>query len=281
METLRRIRSLIRQLLVKELPLPVAPFGTIPHASRQTYLQLYEEASKMLYAEMDAFEMRQGFAIDREWLNALALHTQIVVKRSKLNYQHGRLLYSVLRRYLADSARHLHGAHITAFETGTARGFSALCMSKALIDSSVGGEVVTLDVLAHNSPMIWNCIDDHDGPRTRQQLLSAWPEQLGRVVFIQGWIKSQLQRIGLSRIHFAFLDAQHTAEDVMAEYVYVRDRQQQGDMIVFDDVTSGLFDGVVEAVNQIEVEGQYSIERLQVSGQRGYAVGTRVGAISA
>jgi predicted O-methyltransferase YrrM len=274
MKTLRTIKTVLRNMLFKEQALPVAPFGTMPRGSREKYLHLYDEARQIPYPEIDAFEERQGFAIDLEWLHTLALHTQIVVKQSKLNYQHGRLLYVTLRRYLADSIT--REAPVTVLETGTARGFSALCMSKALIDSNACGEIVSFDVLPHNTPMIWNCIDDHDGLKTRQQLLSPWSEELSRVIFIQGWTKYQLKRTGLSRVHFAFLDAQHTAEDVMAEYVYVRDRQLAGDIIVFDDVTPGLFDGVVNAVDQIESEGLYSVERLQVSGERGYAVGVRI-----
>ena len=167
-------------------------------------------------------------------------------------------------------------APITVLETGTARGFSALCMAKALIDSNVCGKVVTFDVLLHNTRLIWNCIDDHEDPKTRQQLLSPWSKELSRVIFIQGWTKYQLQRTGLSRVHFVFLDAQHTAEDVMVEYVYMRDRQLADDIIVFDDVTPGFFDGVVKAIEQIESEGQCSIEWLQVSGERSYTVGLRL-----
>ena len=61
----------------------------------------------------------------------------------------------------------------------------------------------------------------------------------------------------------------------MFEYSYVRDRQRNGDIIVFDDVTPGFFDGVVKAIEYIENEKLYSIERLIVSGQRGYAIATR------
>src|SRR3546814_8877197 len=64
------------------------------------------------------------------------------------------------------------------FETGTARGFSALCMARALQDAGAGGYVVTVDQLPHDRPMLWNCIDDHEGPRTRAQLLSDYPELL-------------------------------------------------------------------------------------------------------
>ncbi|SDB54900.1 Methyltransferase domain-containing protein [Desulfonatronum thiosulfatophilum] len=217
-----------------------------------------------------------GFAVDRQWLDSLALHTQVVIKKSRLNWQHGRLLYATLRQFLHTRAHEERGhSPATILETGMARGFSAVCMARAMIDAGCPGTVLTLDILPHNTPLYWNCIDDLNGKKTRSELLSPWSEELERIIFTQGWTKQQLLRTGLSRIHFAYLDAQHTLDDVLAEYVYVRDRQGPGDMIVFDDVTPGLFDGVVQAAGEIENQGLYRIARLKVSGQRGYAVAVR------
>jgi len=273
MNTMPSLKSFLKDSILRDRAFPVDPFGTAPQASRERYLQLYDEARSVPYPEIDAVEKSLGYAIERRELETLALHTQIVIKKSKLNYQHGRLLYASLRRYLADHPPVKGG--VTILETGTARGFSTLCMAKAITDSGANGKIITIDILSHNIPMFWNCIDDHDGKKTRQELLSPWQEELNHIVFVQGWTKAQLERTGLSRIHFAFLDAQHTKEDVLFEYVYVRDRQVTGDMIVFDDVTPGLFDGVIAAVNQIESDGLYTIERLTVSNERGYAIARR------
>src|SRR3546814_3486831 len=106
-------------------------------------------------------EASQGFAIDRGWMEQLALHTQVVIKQSRLNYNHGRLLYAVLRRYLAEC----RSEQAVIFETGTARGFSALCMARALQDAGAGGYVVTVDQLPHDRPMHWKCIDDRSEER--------------------------------------------------------------------------------------------------------------------
>ena len=54
---------------------------------------------KKIYKEIDLFEERCDFKIDKKWLDNLALHTQ-VVKKSEINYQHGRVLYSSLRDYI-------------------------------------------------------------------------------------------------------------------------------------------------------------------------------------
>lgn len=266
-----KLKQYIKALTYNERTFSETPFGSSPRAEREAYIRLYDEAIKAIYPVIDEYEKAKGFSLDRQWLDKLALHTQVVIKKSRLNWQHGRLLYATLRAYLRD--RVCDGQEpVTIFETGTARGFSAVCMAKAMLDAQDIGTIVTLDILPHNTPIYWNCVDDHDGKKTRQGLLSPWPNELAQCVFIQGWTRQQLQRTGLSRVHFAFLDASHTKEDVLAEYAYVRERQKLGDMIVFDDVTPGLFDGVVTAVKEIDNEGYYQVEYLTASSERGYAI---------
>jgi hypothetical protein len=248
------------------------PFGTAPRASPEEYLSLFEEARSVSCPEIDEIEASLGFAVDREWLDHLALHTQIVKKKSDLTYAHGRLLYTLLRRMVAD--RNL--GFVTVLETGTARGFSALCMAKALADASVGGRVVTIDVLSHLRRQIWNCIDDHSGPKSRAEILAPWRELTRNVFFLQGDTLYALPRLGLERVHFAFLDAQHIERSVMQEFRTVAERQEAGDMLVFDDVTRSHFPGVVRAVEAIESRSDYAVRRLKVSDQRGYAWAKRL-----
>ena len=267
---------LFRLLRFQEFQFPRNLFGRVPLASREQYSRLHQEALSVPFPTVDAFEQSTGYAVKSSWLNNLALHTQVVIKKSDLNWQHGRVLYSALRKRL-ESLRtgESQRAQAVIFETGTARGFSAACMARAIIDSKQPGTVFTMDILPHNTPMMWNCIDDHDGPKSRQELLKPWAEEISRVAFLQGWTGRSVTSVGLSRIHFAFLDAQHTYAEVMAEYDYVRKRQKLGDVIVFDDVSVATYDGVVKAVDAIEREGLYTVTRLVASDQRGYALAER------
>ena len=148
-----------------------------------------------------------GYRINKKWFNNLVLTTQVSIKHSDLNFNHGRLLYSFLSNYI-NSEKECD--HFSIVETGTARGFSSLCMSKALIDNDRSGHIVTLDCLPHNEKMYWNSISDHDGKFTRQELLKNWDKELSKIIFIQGWTIESLSCLGLQRINFAFLDAQHT-----------------------------------------------------------------------
>jgi hypothetical protein len=145
----------------------------------------------------------------------------------------------------------------------------------SLTDADRFGKIITVDMIHHNQRHLWNCIDDHDGPKTRQELLAPWVSERDRIVFLSGDSGKLLSTVGIGRIHFAFLDGSHTEHDVVAEYQYVKDRQEIGDMIVIDDVTPGVFDGIVRAVDKIRLDGRYSIEILQAEERRAYAIAVR------
>lgn len=221
-EGIRRIVTMLG-LCAQTGPRPDAvvtehPFGSEIWAGRDDYLARHEEARAELFPSIDAIERSLGFALDRDWMEELALHTQVVIKKSRLNYQHGRILYTYLRQYCSRCGR----APLVVLETGTARGFSALCMARALDDAGIAGFVVTVDQLPHNRAFLWNCIDDHDGPKTRQELLTNYQELLRRIMFVEGPTPQFLPRLGLGRVNFAFLDAAHTHDAVMSEYLDFR-----------------------------------------------------------
>ncbi len=120
-------------------------------ASKEEYLKIWERAKEKKHKLIDDFEEKSGFKIDKNWYHQLALHTQVVVKKSDIVYVHGRLLYASLRSYIEKNKP----KNINITETGTARGFSALCMAKALEDSKICGKIITFDVLPHNHKMYW------------------------------------------------------------------------------------------------------------------------------
>jgi len=252
------------------------PFGKRQWASRKEYLQLAKEVRFNKYSQIDEYEQQTGFAIDQEWLHNLALHTQVVVKDSPLCYAHGRVLYSALSNYLKDHQHASLTKTVTIWETGTARGFSALCMARALKDQQRFGTIVTFDVLPHRTPMYWNCIDDWDGPKTRAELLRPWKDLVQNyVLFNQGDTRLELPKIQAERIHFAFLDGAHTYEDVIFEFEQIYERQLPGDTIVYDDYTPQQFPGLVKAVDLICKKYRYHRNDLQAHSGRGYVVAVK------
>lgn len=245
------------------------PFGDKPLADSDTYRKIWEQAKQIVYPIIDQYEHETGFAIDREWMDDLALLTQVVIKQSDICYQHGHLLYATLCRYITQHPN----SSLNILETGTARGFSTLCMAKALQDKQQAGKIFTFDVLPHHTKMYWNCIADQLGPQTRAELLKNYQSLIDNyVLFHQGDTKTELKKIEIPRVHFAFLDGQHTYEYVMYEFDYVTQRQRPGDIIFFDDYTPDKFPGIVQAVNEIGDKYGYTKQIIQISAQRGYAI---------
>ena len=256
-----------------EKPFPNDIFGKKPLKTKQHYLNLHKKALKNQNPKVAQYEEELGFLVNNDWFNDISLVTQTCIKNSPLNFNHGKILYTLVSKYIQD---HKKISSITILETGTARGFSSLCMSKAINDQDAKGKIITIDCISHNQKMYWNCITDFAGKKTRQELLSKWNEEISNIIFVQGWTINILERFGINRVHFAFLDAQHTREAVLKEFEYINKRQEKGDIIFFDDVTPNLFDGVCDAVKYIGQNYSYKIKILNFDKLRGYALAIRI-----
>lgn len=242
-------------------------------ASKEEYLRLWKSAKIEKFPDVDNYEKNTGFKIDDTWYHNLALHTQVVKKKSKLNYAHGRLLYSTLRKYINELKEKNKSLHLRIIETGTARGFSSLCMAKALNDSNCDGNIITIDIIPNNKKIYWNCVDDHEAKKTRLELLSNWSILVDKyLTFIEGESSNELKKISISRVNFAFLDGAHTYKDVMNEFSHINKQQLSGDIIFFDDYNKKKFPGIVQAVDRICYEEKYDKQELYSSKERGYVI---------
>jgi len=244
------------------------PFGTKPIANRSYYLKKFKEAKKIVYKKIELFEKKNGFALNKKWLNNLALHTQVVKKKNIINFQHGRVLYSLLRKYILENSYN----NVNVFETGTARGFSSICMSRAIIDSKINGNIFTIDIIPNDKKFYWNFIDDHYSKKTRQDLLSSWPEEYKNINFICGPSRFVLNKIKTNRINFAFIDAMHDYENVINEFNFVMKRQIKNDLIIFDDFNKKKFVEVVLAIKTIKDLNIYRFDCLESTKDRQYII---------
>ena len=282
------IQKLVKRFLIKvrekilKIPFIERPFPHKPYKARKILSKhLYEELNKKALdinntKSIKEFEENSGYSIDPAWFENLSLKTQTCIKKSQLNFNHGKILYSLLSKYIEENNFYTKDKSIIIFETGTARGFSSICMAKAMIDRSSLGLIITIDCLPHNQKIYWNSISDCDGKKSRSDLLSEWEEELSRILFIQGWSDNIIDRLGLQRINFAFLDAQHDKDTVIKEFRFVSNRQKIGDLIIFDDVTKGKFEGVCQAIDEIENNFPYKINRLHLDKDRGYAIAKKI-----
>ena len=251
------------------------PFGSVVRAYYEKYYALWQDEKENTYPPISSYEQEMGHAISKDWLDELALHTQIVIKDSPLCYQHGRILYTALSAYL--SAQSGQSKNVTIYETGTARGFSSTVMAKAISDKKASGKIITYDVLPHHTPMYWNCIDDCEKQKSRSELLSPWDDLVQKyIIFVEGDSFINLKNIQSPRINFAFLDGAHSFNDVFYEFETIAKRQQPGDVIMFDDYNTRQFSGLVKAVDEGCILLGYDKHIVSLGADRSYVIATKL-----
>ena len=247
------------------------PFGKKILATKEFYLKKFEEVKNFKYENIENFLPVKKYPIEKNWLDNLALHTQIVKKKSQINYQHGRILYSCLKEYILSNQH----KYIEILEIGTARGFSSLCMSKSIMDCNIRGNIFTIDIIPHNKAFFWNCIDDHEKPKTREELLLKWHEQLQNIRFVTGPSRFVLKKLNINRINFAFVDGMHDISNVKREFNFISLRQKKNDIIIFDDVSDN-FPEVIKFIKNIKKLNTYQIQTLASEIDRSYAICTKL-----
>jgi len=245
------------------------PITNKPLANKDEYLLLWNDEILLSYSEVDYYLNQLNANVPKEWIDSLALPTQVSIKESKINYQHGFILYKALTNYIVNTKVE----SINIVEIGTAKGFSALCMAKVLDDMGINGIINSIYILPHKKSIYWNSIKDHEGKHTRRELLNTYsPLIIKYIQFIQGKSDIELPKLNISRIHFAFIDGEHFYENVFFDGEFIAKRQHSGDMIVFDDYTKKIFPGVVQAANEICENYKYKTTVIVSSKQRSYLV---------
>lgn len=233
-------------------------------ASVADYDRIFELERHQEYPAIDAFEQSMGYAIDRAKLEGAARVLACPMKEHSPNWQHGRVLYAVARKYFAS----VEGLWLQVLDIGTAKGFSALCMQWALQDAQRQGHVVSTDVLDPSGTKRRNTVAECDGPKTLAQILEPWPDAKA-ITFVQSTGIELLERSS-ERIHFAFVDGKHSSDVVFQEARSLASRQVSGDVTVFDDAQ---IPGVRLAVDQ--QEQIYHLETLVAKEGREYVIARR------
>ena len=238
---------------------------TIVRPSEQQYNAAFDTESAVKYQVIDSLEKDYGYAIDIDKMLNAARVLACPVKVNPPNWQHGRVIYSATRRFLSMKNSQIP---VTLLDIGTAKGFSALCLRWALTDSCRKGSVTSVDVIDPNSRVMRNTIADVSGPKTLHEVLEPWPEAKSiRFVCSTGvsWLNETQ-----GRIHFAFVDGKHNFASVSMEAQLLSRRQDQGDIVIFDDLQ---IPGVAEAVRKTKSYEMRIVSLLHSNRQ--YAICTR------
>ena len=229
------------------------------------------EIARQNYDELiiDYFQ-KQADAADFIQIEKLGYETQIVIKKSDPNFNHGFLLSAELSKYIKQLS---HESHITILDIGTARGFSALVMAYILAKFPNQGEVITIDITGHFEKKKWTSVLDNENGISRQEIFDLY-NYSRRIIPIQGKSTELLQKLGLKRVNFAFIDGDHNWRSLKYEIEFIRNRQQSGDIICFDDATPSIYPDVIKAAESLS--DQYITKVHGNPKTRGYLVLTRL-----
>ncbi len=234
----------------------------------EDYQRIFDLERQQSYQMVDAFEQRMGFAVDRERLEAAARVLACPLKDSPPCWQHGRVLYAAARNFLYRMALEDHFGYMRTLDIGTAKGFSALCVLWAIEEEEYQTESFSVDVLPPSARVRRNTVAEVDGLKTLAEILAPWPE-VSRITFVEStgidWLKAHPERI-----HIAFVDGKHSGSVVRQEGVLLSQRQQTGDLCIFDDVHIGDVSAAVTSLHH-----EYKLEYLHVLPKRAYAIGVR------
>ena len=240
-----------------------------PLVKSNVYRELWEKTKLFKYKEIENYLSEMNPSVPIDWIHKLALPTQVSIKKSRINYQHGFILYKTLTNYIKQKNKKKYNV----LEVGTAKGFSSLCMAKVLDDQEVKGLIQTIDILPHDVPMYWNSIKDHDGKMSRIELLSDYFELCNKYIhYICGKSENELPKLINDRIHFAFIDGEHFYKNVKIDGEMIARTQSSGDIIIFDDYNTSLFPGVVKAADEICEKYNYKKTLIRSSIERAYLV---------
>lgn len=237
-----------------------------PIGNSLIYKKLYKNFLKKIYN--DNF-INSNFTInEKKFINKLGYLTQVSIKKSAINFYHGYLLAYYIKNIVHNSSD-----KFSVLETGTAKGFSSIIMSKFISNLKINFQIYTIDLIPNNQKIYWNSVTDHIcGKITREQLLSKYKKEQRYIKFLKGNSIKLLKKLNLERINFAFLDGSHKYDDVKFEFKYINKRNKSGDIIFFDDYTINQYDGIVKLISEIKASNTYSVSIHNPLENRGYAV---------
>lgn len=235
--------------------------------SAETYQRIFDLERQQSYPMVDAFEARMGHAMDREQLEAYARVLSCPYKAVPPNWQHGRVIFAATREYTTRMADQIGLEPFNLLDIGTAKGYSAMCLSAGVADECAY-VVTSVDVLPPNERVRRNTVAEVDGLKTLAETQAEFPEAQ-RINFLNCTGIEYLSKHP-ERIHVAFVDGKHSGVVVRQEGLLLADRQERGDVAIFDDVHIPDVGAAVDSLKR-----DYDIERLQILPKRAYAIARR------
>lgn len=182
-------------------------------------------------AEIEANDMPEGF-----------YHRASRILRGGDGGEHGLLLYKLLSKSFASSRQ-----SVVLLDVGTARGFSAMAMAKAMMDADLRGKLYTIDIIGQDESRDWHVAkQQHDEPLvgieiSRSGIWCQWYKEESELIHsITGRSSEVLADWGHADITLAFLDGEHTYNAVKTDLELLDTLMAEGGQILLDDYHTGV-----------------------------------------
>lgn len=237
---------------------------SLTEPTRADYDAAFERERARSFSEVDALECETGYAVDRDRLETAARVLACPVKANEPCWQHGRVIYSVYRKWAETSENPV----VSVLDVGTAKGFSALCAVWAMLDAGKRASVTSLDVIDPRAKQRRNTIAELDGALTLAETVAPWKE-LESVAFLQSFSTTWLS-LCRTPVHLAFLDGKHRYDVVRDEANALQNLQPRGGVIIFDDVQ---IPGVARVVTELR---GYDVRYVVAKVDRSYAIARKL-----
>ena len=161
--------------------------------------------------------------------------------------EHGLLLYKMASRTSTERPS-------VILDIGTARGFSAITMARALLDADLDGMVYSVDVIDHQTQLVWHG-GKHDAEDplagisiSRSEVWSRWfTEEARRVTPVLGLSHGILEDWSFGPVDVAFIDGEHSYEAVKRDLALLDCLMSPAGIIVLDDLHTGVSMGALRS----------------------------------
>lgn len=173
------------------------------------------------------------------------------------NYNRGILLYSLITKYKPK----------TILEFGTGRGYGALSMAKAIIDSNLDSHIYTIDYRRFDEKQTWP-IDYGKGPEViSASLKDIWTKYFSekltdKITMLHGTSKSVTENWNKKNMpapDFAFIDGGHDYLSVKHDYYATLSVSNNNFRILFDDYVQKSTFGICKLVDE-EIQQTFNTE---------------------
>ena len=177
--------------------------------------------------------------------------------------EHGLLLYKLLSKRFASAHQ-----SVVLLDVGTARGFSAIAMAKAMMDANLRGELYTIDIIGQDESRDWHVAkQQHDEPLAGVQIArsniwrQSYEEEAKVISPITGKSSEVLESWNYGDIDFAFIDGDHRYHAVKADLELLDALMADGGQIILDDYHTGVSATRIPLPSRIAHLTSYYLER--------------------